>query len=89
VSAAWDAKDVSATLRGLFDLRVELSGIAKDVQSIGRPWMTMKKKKPKTAKEFLAQDPVERYEETQRILAERIGYHERKVAEIERERASR
>jgi hypothetical protein len=45
--------------------------------------MTMKKKKPKTAKEF------ERYEETQRILAERIAYHERKIAEKERERASR
>ena len=33
---AWDAEDVSATLRGLFDLRVELSGIARDVQSIKR-----------------------------------------------------
>jgi hypothetical protein len=32
VCAAWDADDVSATLRGLFDLRVELSGIGKDVQ---------------------------------------------------------
>ena len=51
--------------------------------------MTMKKKKkPKTAEEFLAQDPVERYEETSRILAERIAYHERKIAEKERERAS-
>ena len=36
MSAAWDAEDVSATLKGLFDLRVELSGIAKDVQSIRR-----------------------------------------------------
>jgi hypothetical protein len=45
VSAAWEAEDVSATLRGLFDLRVELSGIA---------------------------------------IAERIVYHERKIAEKER-----
>jgi hypothetical protein len=51
--------------------------------------MTMKKKKkrPKTAEEFLAQDPVERSEETQRILAERIAYHERKIAEKQRETA--
>jgi hypothetical protein len=39
----------------------------------------MKKKLPKTAEEFLAQDPVERREETLRILAERIAYHERKL----------
>jgi len=39
-----------------------------------------KRKRPKTADEFLRQDPVERFEETQRILAERIVYHERKVA---------
>jgi hypothetical protein len=49
----------------------------------------MKKKKlPKTAEEFLAQDSAERHEETQRILAERIAYHERKLAEKARERPS-
>lgn len=36
MSAAWDAEDVSATLKALFDLRVELSGIGKDVQAIRR-----------------------------------------------------
>jgi hypothetical protein len=45
VSAALGAEDVSTTLRGLFDLSVELSGIA---------------------------------------IAERIVYHERKIAEKER-----
>jgi hypothetical protein len=50
--------------------------------------MMKKKKHPKTAEELLAQDPAERYEETQRILAERIAYHERKIAERERERPS-
>jgi hypothetical protein len=42
----------------------------------------MKKKKavPKTADEFLRQDSAERHEETQRVLAERIAYHERRIA---------
>jgi hypothetical protein len=44
------------------------------------------KKRPKTAEELLAQDPAERHEETQRILAERIAYHERRIAA---ERSSR
>jgi hypothetical protein len=36
VSAAWDPEDVSATLKGLFDLRLELSGIRHDVEAIRR-----------------------------------------------------
>ena len=49
----------------------------------------MKKKTlTKTAEEFLGQDSAERHEETQRILAVRIAYHERKLAEKQRERSS-
>jgi hypothetical protein len=36
MSPAWEAEDVSATLRGLFDLKVELNGIAQDVEMIRR-----------------------------------------------------
>jgi hypothetical protein len=39
-----------------------------------------KRTHPKTAEEFLAQDPAERFEETSRLLAERIAHHDRKVA---------
>jgi hypothetical protein len=51
-------------------------------QSGGRWKTVMKKKKtvPKTADEFLRQDSAERHDETQRILAERIAYHERRIA---------
>jgi hypothetical protein len=46
----------------------------------------MTTRKIRTADEFLAQDPKEREAETDRLLAERIAYHERK---LEEERAAR
>jgi hypothetical protein len=41
----------------------------------------MKKKRRKTAEELLGREFVERHERTQRMLAERIAYHERRLAE--------
>ena len=47
----------------------------------GLCWRLMRKRKIRTAEEFLAQDPKEREAETTRLLAERIVYHERKLEE--------
>ena len=36
MSAAWDQDDVFATLRGVFDVNVKLTDIARDVETIRR-----------------------------------------------------
>ena len=41
----------------------------------------MKKKRRKTAEELLGREFLESHRRTQRMLAERIEYHQRKLAE--------
>ena len=71
--------DATSIITGIFDIRTKLDVIAHDVGAIRAFWTTtMKKKRKKTTEELLGREYVESHERANRIMLERLAYHERR-----------
>ena len=81
---AFDEGDVRGILSGLFHMHANLADIAEDVWAYGfDSRATMKKKKTRaktTADRILPPEFWKEHERVQRMLAERIAYHEARIA---------
>ena len=84
----FDDRDVAAILGGILDVNAKLAEINVEVRTIRvLLWRTAMKKKRKRPEPTTDEEYArlrEQHDRTQRVLAERIAYHEARIAERER-----